>query len=120
MNSPKIVDTYSVCTKCDHEWRPKKTKRCPNCECSVSTRYVLEAPQTEALMRMVNENSYGTNSEDEITFVISEMSNSLSFVSVALIAQACWIYLNEQPSTPQMKTGMRYFKTVFTDFVSHM
>ena len=117
MDSIDISVNYLLCSECNYEWRSKKAQRCPNCQCSMGVRCVLEAPQIEALMKAVNENSYGVNSEDEITFVISELSKSWAFVSMALIAQACWVYLRDQPSTLEIKKGLKYFKEVFLDSV---
>jgi len=79
---------------------------------------MLESTQIDALMVAVNENKYGTNSEDKIMFILAELMNeSWSEVPTAFLAQACWMYLRDQPSTPEIEEGMTFFEERFLESV---
>ena len=113
-----IQALYLLCPSCDHEWRAYDHERCTRCARSIGTTLVLNEAQIETLMNAVNNQEYGVNSEDDIMFVLSEMiSESWFNVPALLLAQACWIHLSSQRSTPFIQEGMAFFEERYQECV---
>lgn len=74
----------------------------------------LDAGQIEVLLNAVNTQFYGVNDEtDLLTILANMMRMRWPDVPIALLAQACWMYLGTLEETDNIAIAKEYFEECF-------
>jgi len=120
-SSNDISAYFQHCPECDIQWRSHHLRPCEHCD-ATGIVLALEEDQIEVLMEAVNTQFYGVDDETDILFVLSEMMIHLwPDVPDALLAQACWMYLqwghfiSPHPSPEKIEIAKEYFEERFQD-----
>jgi len=114
-SSNDISAYFQHCPECDIQWRSHHLRPCEHCD-ATGIVLALEEDQIEVLMEAVNTQFYGVNDETDILFVLSEMMIHLwPDVPAALLAQACWMYIQTLEETDEIEIAKEYFEERFQD-----
>jgi hypothetical protein len=114
-SSNDISAYFQHCPECDIQWRSHHLRPCEHCD-ATGIVLALEEDQIEVLMEAVNTQFYGVDDETDILFVLSEMMIHLwPDIPTALLAQACWMYIQTLEETDEIEIAKEYFEERFQD-----
>lgn len=112
-SSNDISAHFQHCPTCEIQWRSHDFHPCERCD-ATGIMVTLDAGQIEVLLNAVNTQFYGVNDEtDLLTILANMMRMRWPDVPIALLAQACWMYLGTLEETDNTAIAKEYFEECF-------